>query len=695
MKNEDLLLELNELIVSSEDTNVLFAKIFKVFNKVFSFELAGIQILNKKKTHLEIFLQGIYLPGDNPEEKEEFWRDKVPVEEMLFVFDVSNPSIQIVGIDSVYKAMRSTNSKHIELDELLQRTKIKTIIAVPLFLENQMIGAMLFATSKLPKIDDKKEAILLKMSRLVAVVVRNTLIYEDALLKEKDKVILLEVTNVLMNIKNREELLKRMATEIEKQEDILYVGINAKGSKTEPITSGFIIEPNKKVKKLSIENRDLPLLTLKTNLALLNGVNYAEYNLDKFLKLCDISSHFRYLHKEAGLSSILFTSFGADEEEVNLILGIKSPFGFLEREIERVTSLLPQISLVFKNYFAYEEIDFLRKKLEEEKHYLIDEIKLSGDFKEMIGDSLEMQDVKNKIKQVAALDVTVLIEGETGTGKELIAYAIHNLSLRKEAPFIKLNCAVLPEQLIESELFGHEKGSFTGAVEKRLGKFELAHEGTIFLDEIGELPFGLQAKFLRVLQEKEFERIGGRSTIKTNVRVIAATNRNLQKEVEKGTFRKDLYFRLNVFPIIAPPLRRRLDDIPLLLKFFVEKYSKKIGKPIMSISKHDLESLMQYNWPGNVRELENVIERAVIISNGANIELSEILFNKTDFHAPASVQLKTLVEVERDHIIAALKKTNGQITGEKGAAKILGINGKTMGSKMRKLGIRREVIISG
>ena len=484
---------------------------------------------------------------------------------------------------------------------------------------------------------------------------------------------------------------------MDNEKQFIYVAINAKnGEKSEPVTSCFIIDEDRKVVKLPLNhNQDLPILTLKSRLRHNKGISFAEFNHDDFQLLCSVSEHFRMLRDEWNFASILYITYGQIDEEVNLIVGLRNPAGFLEREIFSISSLIPQLSLIFKNFFAYEEIDFLRKKLEEEKHYLIDEINLSPDFQEIIGTSLEMQDVKNKIKQVAALDVTVLIEGETGTGKELIARAIHNLSQRKEGPFIKVNCAALPAQLIESELFGHEKGSFTGAIERRIGKFELADGGTIFLDEIGELPLEVQAKFLRVLQEHEFERIGGQNTHKTNIRVLAATNRSLKDEVEKGNFRKDLFFRLNVFPILSPPLAMRREDIPLFIKFFVERYSRKLGKPIMSIKIHDMEALMQYNWPGNVRELENVIERAIIISHGMNLDISRILLTNSGSELSEQQNLKTLIEVEREHIIAALKAANGQVTGEKGAAKILGLNGKTLGTKMRKLGIKRSVIISG
>jgi transcriptional regulator with GAF, ATPase, and Fis domain len=259
---------------------------------------------------------------------------------------------------------------------------------------------------------------------------------------------------------------------------------------------------------------------------------------------------------------------------------------------------------------------------------------------------------------------------------------------------IKVNCATLPSQLIESELFGHEKGSFTGAVERRIGKFELANGGTIFLDEIGELPLELQAKLLRVLQEKEFERIGGKQTIKADVRVIAATNRNLEDEINAGRFRADLFYRLNVFPITVPPLRDRKEDLPLFVRHFSEKYAKAMGKSVKEISRTDFEVFMNYDWPGNIRELEHLIERATIVSRGQTLDFSDVKFVKNTRRDEDLSSFKSLEEMEKEYIISALRAANGKIMGKNSAAELLGLNGKTLGSKMRKLGIKREVMIS-
>ncbi len=328
----------------------------------------------------------------------------------------------------------------------------------------------------------------------------------------------------------------------------------------------------------------------------------------------------------------------------------------------------------------------LKNKLQEETVYLQEEIKLSSNFEEIITKSPRFRKVLKNIEQVASTDSTVLIQGETGTGKELIARAIHNNSNRSHRALIKVNCAALAPELIESELFGHEKGAFTGAFNKKAGRFELADNGTIFLDEIGELPLNLQVKLLRVLQEGEFDRLGGTKTIKTNVRVIAATNRNLEKAVEKGDFREDLFYRLNVFPVFVPPLRERKEDIPLLVHYFVKKYASKTGRQIKETSEKVIKSLMEYNWPGNVRELENIIERAVVLCTGNRLISGDwIPENKVGL----GTKIPTLEENERNHILKALESTNWRISGEKGAAKLLGMKRTTLESRMKKLGINR------
>ena len=336
---------------------------------------------------------------------------------------------------------------------------------------------------------------------------------------------------------------------------------------------------------------------------------------------------------------------------------------------------------------ALAEVVRLKSRLQRDNLYLRQEVKCSHNFEEIVSQNDEFIKILSEVEQVAATEATVLILGETGTGKDLIARAIHNISNRREHPLVKLNCAALPNSLIESELFGHEKGAFTGAIARQIGRFELSNGTTIFLDEIGDLPMESQVKLLRVLQEGEFERLGGSDTIKVDVRIIAATNRDLVKAIAEGRFREDLYYRLSIFPIHIPPLRERKDDIPLLVRYFVKKCSAKVGKQVQKISQEVMDSLQNYNWPGNVRELENIIERAVIISRGKRLEIGNWLPRRD---IPAEILgVATLEEVEKAHILRVLESTRWRVSGEKGAAKILGVNAQTLFSKMRKRGINR------
>lgn len=345
-------------------------------------------------------------------------------------------------------------------------------------------------------------------------------------------------------------------------------------------------------------------------------------------------------------------------------------------------------TLVEKNNYlleANEEIKKLKGRLEQENQYLRREISLLSNPNDIVYESQVFEDVLKKVQQVAPTNASVLITGETGTGKELLARAIHNMSHRSSGNLVKVNCAALPANLIESELFGHVKGAFTGALNNKVGLFELADKGTIFLDEIGELPLDLQAKLLRVLQEGEFNKLGDPKTYKVDIRVIAATNRNMEEAVVKGWFRSDLYFRLNVFPIHNPSLRQRRQDIPALVKHFVQKHSKRIGNEIRTIPDEVLEQLISYSWPGNIRELENVVERSIIISTDGILSLGD--WKPVSFLHVEEYSATSIYEAERNHILNVLEKTNWKIRGPGGAAELLNLKPTTLASRMKKLGI--------
>jgi formate hydrogenlyase transcriptional activator len=369
-------------------------------------------------------------------------------------------------------------------------------------------------------------------------------------------------------------------------------------------------------------------------------------------------------------------------------------------DIEFLTQIANQVAIAVENALAFGEIRELKDKLAQEKLYLEDEIRSEMNFAQMVGNSTSLRKVLKLVETVAPTDSTVLIYGETGTGKELIARAIHDLSPRRSKPFVKLNCAAIPTGLLESELFGHEKGAFTGAIAQRIGRFEVANGGTIFLDEIGEVPLELQTKLLRVLQEREFERLGSSRTLRTDARLIAATNRDLDAMVSEQKFRSDLFFRLNVFPVHVPPLREREGDIPLLVKHFAQQFSRRMNRVIDTVPSATMDALCRYHWPGNIRELQNVIERAVIVSTGPalNIDVSDLKFSKTD---PLAGKLATsksanralhnvLEETERQQILEALKQCNWVVAGSNGAATHLGMKRSTLQQRIRKLGIARH-----
>ena len=374
-----------------------------------------------------------------------------------------------------------------------------------------------------------------------------------------------------------------------------------------------------------------------------------------------------------------------------LSVGRQEEILFTQEDVQLLTEIGIQVAIAIQNALAYREIDQLKEELARENVYLEDEIRSELHFEEIIGRSEVLQRVLRQLETVGPTDSTVVIYGDTGTGKELVARALHGLSSRAKHPFVKLNCAAIPAGLLESELFGHERGAFTGAVSQRIGRFELASRGTVFLDEIGELPLELQPKLLRVLQEGEFERLGSSQTLRTNARLIAATNRDLLAMVHEQKFRADLYYRLNVFPLHVPTLRERREDIPLLVRHFVQHFARRMNKSVESIPKETMRLLVEYSWPGNIRELQNLVERAVILTGGSilNVPASELRQDHAPAEQSSPKEIETLEESERKHILKALHASDWVIAGLDGAATRLGLKRSTLQARMAKLGIRR------
>ena len=411
------------------------------------------------------------------------------------------------------------------------------------------------------------------------------------------------------------------------------------------------------------------------------------------------------INYESGIKEFLFASLRNGEERMGfLMMCSKTPNEINRQKLHLIQGIASQLSVAVANILVNEDLEkklktiqAYKQQLEKERTYLQEEINDAHNYHEIIGAGPAILQVLVRVSQVAKTDSSVLILGETGTGKELVARAIHNQSNRTDQLMVKVNCAALSPHLIESELFGHERGSFTGATDRRIGKFELAAGGTLFLDEIGEMPLDLQVKLLRVLQEKEIERVGGKAVIPTDVRIIAATNRPLPDEVQAGRFRSDLYYRLNVFPIQVPPLRDRIEDIPALTDHFIAKFSRKMGKPISGVSEQVLAVLKSYSWPGNIRELEHLIERTVLLTQDTVIQHVDLAAGApADDAAPGTIALpedhrvKTIAEIEREYIVLVLKKCRGKVSGSGGAAEVLQIPSTTLNSKIKRFHIQRN-----
>lgn len=713
MIKEDLafFININNDIATIKNKEDLYSAIFKKLYEFYNLQLGGVTLFDKNKEKLGVILTRLDWP--DVVSKRYLWSQTFPLNALPFQLPIDTPKPIFIKSEYFHQA-KKLNSDLIPLEETFKNLSIDSLLFIPMLSGGELFGFLTLSLGEYP-FNKNEEDYLIKIANLFGSALSNAKSYEELKKKEKEKEMQLRLLSTLVKIKDKNIASLRLADEINRLLNVDYIGLQIKQSESKLFaTFGFVKNEKDQFSSINITRSiSLSMSALTSDKKLDEETKHYEFMGEELDKVCEHSLHFKQLKEKNSINSFLLLKYVYEGiGELNFILGRKHPlpskqnlnivdFIFLQNEnsffspdeIELAQGLLPHLALVLANIYAFEEIKVLTEKLEQEKSFLLDEINLTISFQEIIGNSSSLQKTLTKVEQVAPLDATVLIQGETGTGKELIARAVHNLSKRNENVFVTVNCAALPTQLIESELFGHEKGSFTGAIEKRIGKFEVANGGTIFLDEIGELPLEIQAKLLRVLQEKEFERLGGRSTIYSDVRIVAATNRDLEKEVEQGKFRSDLFFRLNVFPITLPPLRERTADIPLLAKHFIEKYSKRIGKEVKSIRKTDLDLLMQYDWPGNIRELEHLIERAIIVSDGTNLNLENLLSRNSYLPEQSSENFKTLVDLEKEHILNALKISKGKVTGELSAAQLLGLNGKTLGSKMKKLGIKREVVV--
>jgi formate hydrogenlyase transcriptional activator len=577
---------------------------------------------------------------------------------------------------------------------MLRENGVQSFCVVPLTTALRRLGAMGFGSLQPTSYRAEEVHFMQQVAKQVAVAVDNALHYEIAeasqqqVARQRDHLrLLLEVNNAVVSHLDLDQVFTAVSACLRK-------AIQHDGSSLvlfDPATGQFRVHVLDFMKNESFieEGTVDPNCKSPACIAINSGKPeiFGEADLKNLASESDVAQCLLERGVKAFCSVPLFSH---DRALGALNVGRRSEDSFNQEDVQLLSEVAQQVAIAVDNALAYRQIAELKKKLTEEKLYLEGEIQSEHNFEEIVGDSASLKEVLKQVEIVAPTDSTVLILGETGTGKELLARAIHNRSGRRGRTFVKMNCAAIPTGLLESELFGHERGAFTGAIAQKVGRFELADGGTLFLDEVGDIPLELQSKLLRVLQEQEFERLGSTKTIKVNVRLVAATNRDLLEMAAEKQFRSDLYYRLNVFPIVSPPLRNRREDIPLLVRYFAQRFSRRMNKQVERIPSDAMETMSRYHWPGNVRELENLIERAVILSQGLDLRvpLGELKGPTTSAHQV----IPTLQDADREHILRALRESDWVIGGPDGAAARLGMKRTTLNSKMKKLAISRNPV---
>src|SRR5712672_646512 len=590
-------------------------------------------------------------------------------------------------------------TRYPEYMQVLREKGVRAFALVPLTTAQRRVGAMGFgrmvpdAVPELP--------FMQRVASQVAVAVDNALnlessqAYQRQLAQERDRLrVLLDLNNVLVTSRELPELLRGIVSTLQRVIRHDYTSLALLDPMTGLLKIYALDFPGHQgfFKAESVVPRDAS----PAGRAIAEGKTLVARGAELDIYPSEIV---RQLRAEGMQTICCIPLTNRARTFGTLNLASRSTEGFNLADVEFVQQVAAQIALAVENALAFKEIDALKDKLAVEKLYLEEEIRTEFNFEEIIGESASLKRTLAQVELAAPAGTTVLILGDTGTGKELIARAIHNLSPRRERTFVKINCAAIPSGLLESELFGHERGAFTGAVSQKVGRFELADRGTIFLDEVGDIPLELQPKLLRVLQEQEFERLGATRTVRVDARVVAATNADLSQLVAERKFRSDLFYRLNVFPIQIPPLRDRREDIPLLVRYFVQKFSRSLNKIVQYVPSEAMDALVGYSWPGNIRELENLLERAVILSPGKELRvpLSELRnalaapVEESPLAISAAAPVATLEEAERQHILRALRQTQWRIAGPRGAAAMLGMKRTTLQARIRKLGIRRPL----
>ncbi|HKS09813.1 MAG TPA: sigma 54-interacting transcriptional regulator [Pyrinomonadaceae bacterium] len=657
------LLELSKAIASHRDLSGLFHDLACRLQSLVEFSHLGVLLYEPKRDVMQFHLLETCQPTQ--------WQPayEVPKEGSIagWVWEHQEP----VVIRDLETEDRFPYAKR-----LLERP-VKSICSVPLTTAHQRLGVVNFWTDKTGAYDQLDIEFVELVAAQIAVAVEAQC-YQHKLARERDRSqLLLEINNTLIANLNLNELLAEISNCLRR---------------VMPHDAAGLALYDSTINKLRMTALDFP-------------TDAKVFIADEIIELSDPGGRAfttrqpvisgeepsSTIGKRTGLKSGCVVPLISHDRALGILgVGSLQENAFSEDDADLLNQVGKQVAIAVENALAFRQIDELKNQLKEEKLYLEEEIRTEYNFEEIIGNSPVLKRVLQDVETVAGTDSTVLVYGETGTGKELIAHAIHNLSQRRERTLVKVNCAAIPTGLLESEFFGHERGAFTGAIDRRVGRFELADKGTIFLDEVEDIPLELQSKLLRVLQEQEFERLGSSRTQRVDVRIIAATNTDLQELVAEKKFRSDLYYRLNVFPITVPPLRDRPEDIPLLVHFFANRFAQQMRKKIESVSKETMAALISYNWPGNIRELQNLVERGVILSRGSTLEipLTE-LKRQTRSTSPATNNATTLESVERDHILRVLSETRWVIGGPSGAAARLGMNRTTLNHRMRKLGISR------
>ncbi len=691
-KQKEMLLTISEAATKVRDRETLYHTIMTQIQPIVRYDDAVVAVLSEDKTTFRHILTMATEERRNHPLYTEVVNKSIkiknsPAEQVLF-----NENYKQYNVDKWIEEFPDFGGT-----QLMKETGLNYCIILKLKKGNEVYGFLQFHFKEEQDMTSNVVKLYPNISDQLSVAISNVLANESVLEEKNQKEMLLTISEAATKIRDRETLYDSLMTQIRpivKYDDAVIIIFSKDRTTFQHVLRISSKEGQAHPFHDEVFNQSIPIKNSPAEV-ILAGENFQQYQADRWVKeFPDFKGP--QLMKETGIThSTVLKLYAANEVFGLLVFHFKEEQDMASNVVKLYPNISDQFSVAISNVLANEEIQSLNEQLTLEKEYLEEEIKTGYNFDSIIGSSEPMQQVFEMVEQVASSSSTVIILGETGTGKELIARAIHDRSPRSERPLIKINCATLPAQLLESELFGHEKGSFTGATERRLGKFELAHQGTIFLDEIGELPIELQSKLLRVLQEREIERLGGNSVIKIDTRIISATNRNLEKEVQEGNFRADLFFRLNVFPIILPPLRSRAEDIQALATHFLEGNSKKFGKKFKGISKTTIKQMKAYHWPGNVRELEHLIERAMITSKGGllTIHLTQLNAKRDDeANEQEGFYPRTIKDNERALIVKTLKHCGGRVRGKNGAATLLDINPSTLESRMRKLGIKKEFV---